>query len=1051
MAEFLDNVAELGSEEDEDFDEEMANAHVQKKRNGAPREFDDSSEEEDDEEDEEAARKIAEGFIVDEDEEEDAVRERRRKKKRRRSEREEEALDEEDLDLLAEANPEFERKPSTQSKFKRLKQGHREDRGGRRAERGVDDIFSDEEEEEVDELPAVGYNRRTAINDEFADFIEEDDIPDDERDRLEDELEVARPGAGKGLRGAFANLDISTLDEAALEDYRAAFGTGDEYEWALEMEQEAEIDEQERNKDLELKDVFEPSVLVEKLMTETDDEIRFTDIPERFQLARRSFKELILSEEEAAERQNEEAIWVANLLAAEKRIDTYRLSAFQKAVAKVLEFLNVDNYEVPFIKQYRKDHLIYPIQIPNPDRRPDEEEFVLKEERMINDGELWDVYDADIKFRGLMERRDAVQRAYDGLKRLSISDRVVDALLPSALNINEIQDLQDYINFQYSSELKDATIAEANGTQKRPRAVKSFWEKIRTSRAYNLVRAFGIAPDALAQDLKTGVKRTFSDDPTERPVEMADELLDPPSYSTGDQVLRAARAMIIEEFAMSPRLRKYIRDAIFKDGVYDCVRTEKGARTITEDHRYYDFKYLRNQPLRRAGQESEMFLRMLKAESEGLVNVRIKVSNFRDIQKKFRSFVASDNLSEVAEAWNQLRSEIVDEALERLFRLVSRGVKDTLKTGCEDKIAKECREKLRGKLDQAPFKPLGLGAGTRPNVLAMSAGQGVPNRDAICWCYVDNDNSRLVENGKFTDIRLGNKEKYIADGKDVEAFVDLVKRRNPEVIAISGFSVEARKLLKDVQDIVERERLEVIEVLDEEEKRHPVPVTMVNDECARLYYTTQRAADDNPSLATLTRYCYALARYLQNPTLEYIALGKNLRSISLHPAQELLPKDKLDTYIEMALVDVVNMTGVMLNAAVDDPSYTGMQLQYVCGLGPRKVTQIMKAAASNVNPPNRPSNRDTNHCRTDSCRVANWLVIPRTTSCRPSQPKFSRTVPDSFLSTRTMVLRMRSTRSTAPACTPKTMSWPARSALMRSTWTKRTLQKSKKATVPVPP
>lgn len=61
---------------------------------------------------------IREGFIVDEDEEEEAdgvEEQRRKKKKRRRVEREEEELlDEEDLDLIGENNPEWERKSQPQ-------------------------------------------------------------------------------------------------------------------------------------------------------------------------------------------------------------------------------------------------------------------------------------------------------------------------------------------------------------------------------------------------------------------------------------------------------------------------------------------------------------------------------------------------------------------------------------------------------------------------------------------------------------------------------------------------------------------------------------------------------------------------------------------------------------------------------------------------------------------------------------------------------------------------------------------------------------------------
>jgi transcription elongation factor SPT6 len=57
---------------------------------------------------------VREGFIVDEEDEEPEERARRRKRdrKRRRAEREEEeaVLDEEDLDLIGEANPDWERK-----------------------------------------------------------------------------------------------------------------------------------------------------------------------------------------------------------------------------------------------------------------------------------------------------------------------------------------------------------------------------------------------------------------------------------------------------------------------------------------------------------------------------------------------------------------------------------------------------------------------------------------------------------------------------------------------------------------------------------------------------------------------------------------------------------------------------------------------------------------------------------------------------------------------------------------------------------------------------
>lgn len=61
---------------------------------------------------------VREGFIIDDEDEEPDDRERARKKRERRRKRhreeEEAALDDEDLDLIGEANPEWERKAAAQ-------------------------------------------------------------------------------------------------------------------------------------------------------------------------------------------------------------------------------------------------------------------------------------------------------------------------------------------------------------------------------------------------------------------------------------------------------------------------------------------------------------------------------------------------------------------------------------------------------------------------------------------------------------------------------------------------------------------------------------------------------------------------------------------------------------------------------------------------------------------------------------------------------------------------------------------------------------------------
>ncbi|KAH0132210.1 transcription elongation factor spt6, partial [Aureobasidium melanogenum] len=944
-ANLFDLDAELGSEEDEEFegDEEESRPRKQKAN------IDDSSEEEEDD-DEEAEREIREGFIVDEDEEDDEERRERRreKRKRRREEREAEdaLLDEEDLDLIGETHPDYQRRQEEQSKFKRLKRGHREDRDRNEA-RGIDDIFSDDEEMADTDGRTYGREPR-AYADEFADFIEEDEFPDEEREAMRDAAEVRRPG-----RGYVDPLRMqSGLDESAQEDMMAAFGDGTEYDWALQLQEEGDENQEGLDKPLELKDVFEPSQLADRMLTEADNIIRNTDVPERYQIARQPFREMELSDEEMNARMQEETHWISNFLLPKKRLDRDLVEPFREVVGHVLRFMNVEELEIPFILHNRKDYLIHEERVPlspNPND-PDAPQHEIKASRLLQNSDLWEIYELDLKYRAFVEKREALSRSIESIRdaMTDSNDEIFNDMIPAAVTMEELQDVQDYLHFQYAAQLKDTTVydAETNGTQKRARGTRNVWDKVRAGQAYHMVRAFGISADALAQNaLKVGT-RQYTEDPTERPDDMADKLVDGAEYSSSQQLLAAAKAMFAEELAQSPRMRKLLRQNFYMDGVFDCFRTEKGLKRIDEEHPYYEFKYLRGKDLRSIVAKPELFLRMLKAEDEGLVEVRVRMEVWDRFKDSLYKNIMSDNFSELADAWNALRREVLDMALEKLTRTIVKGVKENLKTECEAQIARACREEYANKLDQAPYKPRGMVLGTTPRVLALSNGAGKRN-DAICWAYVD-ENGRVLENGKFVDIRMGNKEKFLPDGADVGAFVDLVERRKPDVVAVSGFSVETRRLYKDLQEIIESHDLRgtPYEEEDGSEQSDKLDIVITNDEVARLYYTSDRATAEHPTVPPLTRYCIALARYMQSPLKEYAALGRDITSISFTSNQTLIPQEKVLKHLEMAMIETVNLVGVDVNEAVSD-SYTANLLQYVSGLGPRKAAHLLKVVNSN--------------------------------------------------------------------------------------------------------
>ncbi|KAI6092087.1 transcription elongation factor Spt6 [Hypoxylon rubiginosum] len=988
MRDLIVGEAELDDEEDdESFDEETGEARERSRKQG--REMDDSSEEEDDDDDEEEARKIREGFIVDEDEDEDEDliededERRKRRKRKRRQERDVEAeLDEEDLDLIGESIPEWERKKPAQNKFKRLKQGHRDDDVQINKQRDLDDMFDDEDDEPVDDRHYARPSHRAAAE-EFDDFIE-DDFPEDEDERMRqmEDMEVARP-RDKGIAGRI--VDRAGLDKDALEDMEAIFGNGEDYQWALDEEEEEE-ERQREEQTLELKDVFEPSQLAEKLLTDEDNAIRFTDEPERFQLDRKPFKHLNIQGEQF----KEEIQWIADLMWPKKQLSSDLYSPFQKAVGKVLEYFVLEDLEVPYVFQHRKDYLIHARKTRNPEHRDDPEapEYIVNAEKLLTQDDLWRILELDIKYRSLFEKRSTLERTYDNLRQSAqVNDEMIPEMLSQAVTMEELQDMQDYINFQYASQLKD--IAAMNGVvkgAKRPGAKSSVFERVRKSSVYKFVKAYGISPDRLAQNALREGKKAIADDEQNLPIDLADSLTDS-QFPTGDQVLYQARYMYAEELFMSPRMRKHFRQHFYMMGEISCHRTDKGLRRIDDSHPYYEIKYLINQTIPDLARRPELFLKMMRAEEEGFIEVKLRLQNEKEFRRQLQAEFASDNYSELADAWNDERQKVLDVAFAKLERVITKGVKDSLRTACQEELLKLCREEYSKRLDQAPYKPKGMVLGTVPRVLALSNGMGDPARDPIFWAWVD-EGGRVIEHGKFGNLARDETQR--------DAFVKLFERRMPDVIGVSGFSTDTNRLVRDLESLVNEKNLlgDEYDDPDTDEKRTDLlEVVVINDEVARLYKDSPRAQADHPTLGSNTRYCIALARYLQNPMKEYAALGKDVTSLLFNPCQHLLPQDKLLKHLETSMVDMVNLCGVDINEAVGDV-YTSNLLPYVAGLGPRKATSVIKAINTNGGKVNSRDelvgDPDNNKLPVVGPRVwnncASFLYIEYTSSNNDSEP-----------------------------------------------------------------
>lgn len=291
---------------------------------------------------------------------------------------------------------------------------------------------------------------------------------------------------------------------------------------------------------------------------------------------------------------------------------------------------------------------------------------------------------------------------------------------------------------------------------------------------------------------------------------------------------------------------------------------------------------------------------------------------------------------------------------------------------CPNVYSLFCRRLQR--LDAAPYKRADdtMEAGQVPSVLAISSGRGDPKRDSIVGVFLDTD-------GHFREhIKIDNL--FDPEEKQREAFTDLLKRRRPQVVVVGGYSSATMQLLDNFRNFAARVTQELLDegVEDDNEldegydatetaarkaNRAAFESTYVHDEVARIYQNSARATLEFPDLSTLGKYCIGLARYAQSPLNEYAALGQDLGALSYSPNQKYvraghcsdadpgqvltetpnvqLSKEKVDQWLERALIEVTNRVGVDINRCVRSAYYAHL-LPYVSGLGPRKAEALLK-------------------------------------------------------------------------------------------------------------
>ncbi|KAF8625819.1 hypothetical protein AX15_005199 [Amanita polypyramis BW_CC] len=906
---------------------------------------DDSSEEGEDDEEEE--RRIRQGFIVDdeedEDEEEEEQRKRRKRRKKYRRREEDEALEEDDLELLEEntgasfkksrltrlrRGRESESPPAVPSKRRTIVESSDEDvdNDESRPAPDIHNIWDDGREEEDDYM------------DDFIEYDEEEDggVPMDEKAReerrREKRQEQERRKRARGVRPEVEGIDANAWDE--LHD---VFGDGLDYDWALD-DDDVEYEE-EQKPEMKLADVFEPTEIRKRLLSEDDDLIRAQDIPERMQLATSSLAQLStlsLHTQLTEDDLGGAAMWVTQRISSRKNRDFFTpdgqyqhlKGALVMSVTYALRFLFVEEFEVPYIWTHKRDYICH---------------FDMQDMRtrieILSLNELWRIYALGMKYRSLLERRRALKSSYE---RLSVKDAYFeDDVLPQIDSAEMVADATEWLSLKYkekkSGEVQlrfhDDEQVESTKKRKMPSRISAY-EIAKRSIVSKLAQGFGIQPHHVVLNFLASQRLHFVDDQELNPIVYAEQFADPDPLKAQapEELLSRARMLLSTEIGKDSLLRNEFRKLFREEAQITVEPTERGVAKIDERHPYFNFKYLYRKDIRDM-LESSQFLHILAAESEHLVNVIIGLPTqaVNDFERRLNDAFASDSFSDAARAWNAERLRVVQEVIQHhLIPMGTKWAREYLREEVEDFLAARCASRLRARIDVAPYDVLSMKLDT-PSVLAMSWGKGDPLKDAVHLVFLD-EAGRMRECSRIDNLH---------DSKMVEDFTDILKKRKPDVIVIGGLSISTLKLTHRLKEILKGGDI-LVRGASINGQTFDIPVIYVFDDVARIYQHSNRAINEFSSLATTTKYCVGLARYAQSPLNEFAALGSDITTIALEDDdQHLIPRDKLFTAFERVLVDVINKVGVDINRAVADSYYQHL-LPFICGLGPRKAQTLVK-------------------------------------------------------------------------------------------------------------
>lgn len=593
-------------------------------------------------------------------------------------------LEDDDYDLIEEN---LGRKIERKKKFRRVRRledddDEEEEEQARDAKDAIaSELFNDEDEDEEHERPIQrDRSDREAIDNRFAE-IEESEESDEDNFIVDDNDQpiVNRQRTKKSERFTDQALQQAQeifgvdfdYDEINNYDENGDFDEEEEYGEGEEISERAVKKKKKRSTKKSIFELYEPAELERSHLTEFDNEIRNTDLPERFQL--RAVPVTNCSAEEI----KEEANWIyrelystpkltcqsSNDSSLKEPLAGYKQSSVVGNIQQVLNYIRNEFCEVPYIAHYRKEYYQPGLSV----------------------DDLWYVYQWDEKWCQLQERKRNIIKLLENMREFQVAiiaasedqtlphymRRVTERDVRRANSIQSMDEFNDcYLHFKlhYSAHVNDMKkyilqqkreerarkrlearerrnldgepideegdendddqddeeeLSERMGFMKL--AVRRDMYTICKEYGIDMFAAkFGLTPEQFGEHLAEGYARNDIEQLDMEPLDAAQEYTTK-RFSTPDKVLKGAILIVGRQISCDPVVRKTVRQVFYERARVNVHPTKKGMKEIDEGHPCYTIKYLRNKLI--STFEAEQFLQLTLAKTEGLLEMQITIDD----------------------------------------------------------------------------------------------------------------------------------------------------------------------------------------------------------------------------------------------------------------------------------------------------------------------------------------------------------------------------------------------------------------------------------------